>query len=529
MEGDTDPSGGPAGDTDGAEDDPAAECEGSGASVAPLRRMTKRQYDNTVRDLFGGAIEPGPQFPQSIIHHEYTNNPAANLVSLASAEDILLAAEHAAEQVVDDIDIVVDCDPGPTCAESFIADFGHRAFRRPLQPAEHEALLDLYAQVEADDGFADGIGTVVAVVLQSPQFLYLVEEGAEHVEPGVVQLSDHELATRLSYLLWDTTPDAELLALAEAEQLSDPEQLRAQAERLLADRQRSGPALDRFFREWMHFDGVPSYEKDPEAFPEYTEALAASMDEELSRFIDGVMRSDTPTLAALLTSPSTEVNATLAEFYGVAAPPDGQWAPADLPADRRPGLLSRPALLAEHSTGTSSAPIFRGRLVRTQILCDDIPPPPDDAMANGPSYPEGATERERTEILMQHDNCGTCHALMNPIGLGFEHFDAMGAWRDLDVDGAPVNDQGEILGGDLGGEFDGVPGLAAHLAEGEPVQACFADELYRHTLGLQRSQVRECAAAPIEQAFIDADGDIPSLLLALVGSEAFRLRVIEEN
>lgn len=519
--------------TGGEPADPTTDCAGVGAGLGPMRRLTKPQYDNTVRDLFGGAVEPGPTFPASVIHEEYTNNPAANVVSLSAAEDILVAAEHAGQQVVDGIaggSGIVECEPGPACAEAFIDDFGRRAFRRPLRTEERQALLDVYVQVEAEAGFADGIGTVVTVVLQAPQFLYLHEEGVGEVEPGVVELSDHELAARLSYLLWDTTPDDELLELADAGLLRDDAELRAQTERLLADRERSGPALDRFFREWMHFDGVPAYDKDATLFPAYDDALAAAMDEELTRFVDGVLHGDAPTLRTLLTSSATAVDATLAGFYGVQAPADG-WAPVTLPPADRPGLLSRPAILAEHSTASSSAPIFRGRLVRTQLLCDVIPAPPADAMANAPEYPEGATEREKSEILMAHMNCGACHGLMNPIGLGFERYDASGALRQLDVDGQPVDDRGEIVGGaeGLGGEFEGLPALGERLADSEVVQACFARQLYRHALGLEPSQALACASDPIEQAFVAAGGDIPTLMLELVTSSAFRLRVLTEE
>lgn len=517
-------------DSGGEADDPASDCAGVGAGLGPMRRLTKVQYDNTVRDLFGGAVEPGPTFPASVIHEEYSNNPTANVVSLSSAEDIMLAAEHAGQQVVDGIDGIVACEPGLACAEAFVDDFGARAFRRPLTADERQALLDVYTQVEAEDGFADGIGTVVTVVLQAPQLLYLQELGVGEVEPGVLELSDHELAARLSYLLWDTMPDDELRELADAGLLHEDGELRAQAERLLADHARSGPALDRFFREWMHFDGVPAFDKDPALFPAYDDALATAMDEELTRFVDGVLRSDAPTLRTLLTSSATEVDATLAGFYGVDAPADG-WGAVTLPEDERPGLLSRPALLAEHSTASSSAPIFRGRLVRTQLLCDVIPPPPADAMANAPQYPEGATEREKTEILMDHMSCGACHGLMNPIGLGFERFDAMGAWRDVDVNGEPVDSRGEIVGSPegLAGGFDGVPQLGEQLAASEHVQACFARQLYRHSLGLEPSQALACASEPFEQAFVAAGGDIPTLVLELVTSNAFRMRVLTEE
>ena len=509
----------------GSDDGPSEACAGVGAGLAPIRRLTDVQYRNTVRDLFGGAVEPGASFPAPQIHEEYTNNPAANVVSLDSARDILEAAEDAAAQVIDDIDAIAPCDGDEhACAEAFVDDFGRRAFRRPLLANEREALMAIYADA---DSHADGIGTVVATVLQSPQFLYLVEEGETEIEPGVMQLGGYEVASRLSYLLWDSMPDEALFAAAESGALADDEGIVAQVERMLAVTDRSGPALERFVREWSRYDGVPTYDKDSTAFPTFDDALTEAMDEELSRFVRGVLLGDTPTLEQLLTSRSTEVDATMAEFFGVDAPAQG-WGEVTLP-QLRAGLLARPALLAEHSTAASTAPIFRGRLVRTQFLCGEIPPPPPDAMGNAPQYPEGSTERERTAILIEHMDCGGCHALMNPIGLGFEDFDAIGALRSLDVDGEPVDSRGEVIGGPDGvdGEFQGVPDLAGKLAASEDVNACFAEHFYRYTFGLQYGDVLDCAIDPVAEAFVASGGDVRALVLELARSGAFRTRIVE--
>jgi Protein of unknown function (DUF1592)/Protein of unknown function (DUF1588)/Protein of unknown function (DUF1587)/Protein of unknown function (DUF1595)/Protein of unknown function (DUF1585) len=511
-------------------DAPGSDCAELGAGLAPMRRLTRVQYANTVRDLFDDAITASESFPSSQIFEDYTNNPNANIVSLASAEDILLAAEETALQVIDEVETVVGCAPlDDTCAEAYVLELATRGFRRPLRDDEHGQLLALYHDVADVDGPAEGIGTVVMAVLQSPQLLYLVEEGAEEIEPGVLRLTDHEIATRLSYLVWDTMPDDELRAAADAGELQTPEQITAQVERLLADRTRSGPALERFVREWVHFDGAPTYDKDLELFPQYDDTLVAAMDGELSRFIQGVLWSDTPTLERMLLASETEVDATMAAFFGVEAPSDG-WAAVTLDPAQRPGLLARPALLAEHSLANATAPIFRGKLVRTRLLCQPIPPPPADAMANVPDYPDDATERERTQILIEHENCGGCHSLMNPIGLGFEQYDPIGAWRELDIDGAPVDASGVIIDGpaDASGEFVGVRALGELLAASETVDACFARELYRFSLGLGEGQALECAASPVQAAFVDGDGDIIELVTTLASSEAFRYRVLEE-
>ena len=534
-------------DTDGGADDDAAgtdagddgsdpgdaSCEHGAAGLAPMRRLTATQYENTIRDLFEGMVAPSGHFPQSVIHHDYTNNPAANIVSLAGAREILLAAEEVAEQVVDDLGAIVGCESGDAgCHRAFVRDLGRRAFRRPLGTAEEQQIDALFDAVTSDEGLGPATGTVVTLLLQSPQFLYLVEEGSEEIAPGVVALGDYEIASRLSYLLWDTMPDEALFAAAAAGELQDPDGIETQVRRMLADTERSGPALGRFVREWMHFDGVPPFEKSDELFPHYDQALANAMDEELTRFVQGVLWSDEPTLARLLTSRETQVDAVMASFYGMQdVGGDGQWTTVTLEGPQRAGLLARPALLAEHATQTSSAPIFRGYLVRTQLLCGAIPPPPPDAMANAPEYPPGATEREKSDILMQHMNCGGCHALMNPIGLGFEHYDAIGAWRDVDVDGTPVDARGEVYGGDpeLAGEFDGVDELGERLAASAQVEACVTRELYRHALGLQIDQALACATEPLQRSFSDSGGDLLSLVIDLTRSDAFRQRVLDQE
>lgn len=505
------------------------ECGGIGSGYAPMRRLTTAQYRNTIRDLFAGAVTPSDAFPTTQVHKSYSSNPAHNVVSLPTANDLLTAAEEVAVQVIEDTAAVVQCqgEPDEACAAAFIDDFGARAFRRPLADDERAALLALY-DLGAADGFADGIGTVVVAVLQSPQFLYLVEEGGSEIEPGIVALSDHEIATRLSYLVWDSMPDEALFAAAAAGELQDPDAIETHARRMLADTERTAPAIERFVREWNHYDGVAAYDKDAIAFPEFTNEVAAAMDGELSRFIQGVLRSDEPTFARLMTSTETEVDANLAAMFGVAAPAPGEWTPVTVGADRG-GLLTRPAVLAEHSHANSTGPIFRGELVRTQLLCEPIPPPPADAMANAPAYPDGATERERSDILMNHMGCGACHAMMNPIGLGFEEYDAVGAWRDAEIDGGPVDNSGEIVGGpeDLTGTFNGVAELQAKLAASDAVTACFASQLYQYTFGLDSAQVLECAVEPVAAEFVESGGDLRELVVALARSGAFRTRVLE--
>ncbi len=525
-------SAGSADDGSGSDSGGASAACGDGpvAGPAPMRRLTAVQYRNTVTALFDGAITPSAAFPETQTHKNYSNNPSLNVVSLPTAMDLLTAAEDVAVQIIDDVDAVVTCDGAQdqSCAEAFIDEFGARAFRRPLEDDERAALLALYVDAAATDGFADGIGAVVAAALQSPQFLYLVERGGDEIAPGVIALGDYEIAARLSFLLWDSMPDDQLFAAAAAGSLQDPDEIAAQAERMLADTSRSGPAIERFVREWNHYDGVPTYDKDTAVYPQFTAELSASIDQELSRFVQGVLASDEPTLAQLLTSNRSEVDAEVAGLFGVDAPAPGTWASVTLPEERG-GLLTRPALLAEHSHRNDTGSIFRGEVVRTQLLCEPMPPPPADAMANVPEYPEGSTERERTEILINHMNCGGCHSLMNPIGLGFEDYDAIGGLRTVDVDGSAIDNSGDVQGGPAAvtGSFHGVVELQAKLAASDEVTTCFASQLYQFGFGLEPGAVDDCVVDSFAPEFVAAGGDIPTLLVALARSEAFRTRKVE--
>ncbi len=521
-----------SGSADDGDDTGVPGCEGVQAAPAPLRRLNDRQYRNTVIDLFDGAIDPSAHFPETAADQGYTNDPDANAVSLMAAEDILLAAEGAAAQAVDQLDAILPCDPVADeagCAAAFVDDFADRAFRRPLRTEERDALLALYESHRAEAEFGDAIGAVIIAVLQMPQFLYLVEEG-EPTGDGVMALRDHEVASRLSYLVWDTMPDDELRAAADAGELRTADQIEAQVRRLIAVRERSAPALVRFYREWMQLHELLAVDKDMEAFPQFDDTLAASMNEEADRFVERVLFSDAPTLAELLTTTTTEVDPAMAAFFGVDAPGDG-WAEADLPADRRAGLLARPAVLAEHATRHTSSATFRGELVRTQLMCEVIPPPPPGAMAMAPEFPPDSTARERTEILLMEAACSGCHTLMNPIGLGFEHYDAIGGWRDVDVDGGPVDASGIVHGGapPLSGEFDGIIELGEMLAGSEIVRDCVARQWTRHALGVDEAQLDDCTVDELALRFAESDGDLVELVVAFATAESFRMRRVEEG
>ncbi|MCA9716053.1 MAG: DUF1592 domain-containing protein [Myxococcales bacterium] len=546
-DGDETDGGGTEGATTGASGDgsssgedtdaPPGACEGELGVTAPMRRMTGAQYRNTVVELFGGAVAPSDLFPAPDSSYQYSNNPEANVVTQLRAENIMLAAEEVGAAVADGLDGIWQCPPelasDAACAAAFIEEHGARAYRRPLEPVEADALLNVYSDARATLEHHVALGVVVATILQSPQFLYFIErgDGPTPEDGALLELTDWELATRLSYLLWDTAPDAALRASAAAGELQEPAQLEAHARRLLAD-PRARPAVSRFFREWLEVHELSPSAKDPALFPGFDQTLAAAMVEEFDRFVLGVaLAPEGGTLAELLTSAVTEVDATMASFYGVPqdmTPGPGQWAAIELDPARRPGVLTRAAVLAEHANAATSSAIFRGHLVREGLLCDVIPPPPPGAMAMV-SFPEGSTQREQSEILQEDPVCGSCHVYMNPIGLGLEHYDAIGRYR-ADENGAPVDASGEIQqsSSGLAATFDGAGELATLLAGAEATHACFVEQWHAHALGLDDRRDARCSVDGLTQTFLDAGGDLDAMMIAFVTSETFMTRRLPE-
>jgi len=520
--------------TDGEEtgdDPPEVGCEGLRPAHAPLRRLTDVQYRNVVTDLFHGAVTPSDDFPETSLAYEYTTEAAADEITELAAEQVLIAAEDVAAQVMTDAAAILGCEPSRECVESFVDDFGARAFRHPVTDDERALLMDAYDEGAAESP-TDGAGRMVAVALQLPQFLYLLESGAVDTEdPDVVRLTDHELAARLSFLLWDTLPDDELRGLADAGTLGDADALEEQARRLLAD-PRAQPALGRFHREWLDLPPLRGTEKDPVMYPQYDAELVASMGEQFDRLVASVVHGDEPTLTRLLTADAVEIDANLAAIYGVEAPSDG-WTELSLDPAERAGILATPLLLAGHATAIGSSTTHRGKMVRTRVFCHSIAPAPAGAAAQAPELPPDATERERAEALMANPECGACHSLMDGIGFGFEHFDAVGAWRESYPSGTAVDASGNLVAPPAGvtdGEFQGAVELAQRISGSDDVAACYVGHFVHHARGTTpTTEVEQCATDELVTSFIESGGELPRLVAELVRSDGFQYRDVGES
>ncbi|MBX7077811.1 MAG: DUF1592 domain-containing protein [Nannocystaceae bacterium] len=521
-----------AGSSDGGTDtDPQAACADPQVGVTELRRLTQAEYRNTVRDLLGYEGDAADTFSADERVGPFTSNVGAP-VSEIQVEQYMSAAESIGEWAAGQLPSLLPCDPAALgedeCANAFIADFAPRAYRRPLQPDELAALQQVYTEGKASGGFEVGVRLVIQGVLQSPWFLYHMEFGSAGVNDGaVIALDDHELASRLSYFLWNTMPDGPLFDAADAGELATEDGLAAQVDRMLADPRARG-AIATFHLQWFGVDEVEGVEKNADAFPSYSPALAAAMREETAAFATHVVLDDDGLLASLLTAEYTlSDDPDLLALYGATLPP-GHVAgePVPLPAGQRAGLLTQASVMTRHAHVNQTSPVHRGKLVRENLLCQPLPPPPPDVDNTPPSPDPDATTRERFEQHRADPSCAGCHSLIDPIGFTFEHYDGIGAWRDVEA-GAPVDASGELTETDVDGPVDGAVEMAGQLAQSTIVQQCVARQWFRFAFGRFETDEDTCTNDALDTAFTEANGDVRVLIRQLVLSNAFRYRRAE--
>lgn len=521
----------------GTTDEPAASGD---PGPSPLRRLTRVEYNNAVFQLFGDPSRPADAFVPEETALGFDNQAAALVVSPLLAEQYLGAAEALAARHAPAIAAgLTTCQDAAALAgecgdeaKTWLRSFGAEVFRRPLADDEVDQWLTVFGDgATLDGGFAalDGVRLVVTGMLQSPHFLYRVEFGRGSPDAsGVDELSPHEMATRLSFLFWNGPPDQILLDAAEADQLRTPTQLEQQARRLLRA-PRAREAVRNFHRQWLGLQKIStvlaSIGKDPALYPDYDPALLPFMQEEAEAFLELAIFDEDASLATLFTAPFTVVNRQLAEFYGLAAPAaaaDG-FARVELDPARHAGFLTQAGLLALYAKPNRSSPVHRGKFVRERLLCQ-VPPPPPDVVPEPPAVDITKTTRQQLEQHKVDPQCSGCHQLLDPIGLGFEHFDALGRWREQE-NGLAIDASGELIGtDDSDGPFDGAAELAALLAGSQQVRDCFTRQWFRFAHGRAETDADEQSLARLSGAFATSEYRVQELLVALTQTDAFRLR-----
>ena len=469
----------------------------SGAPSAVLRRLTHSQYNNTVRDLLGDQTAPASQFPPEDFVDGFKDQYNAQNLSPLLAEAYSTAAERLARNAArnafrnGNTRDPIPCKPSAECRDKFIRDFGLRAFRRPLDSGELQRYTRLFSS-EAD--FMKAAQLVVEAMLQSPNFLFRLDATTNP------KWKPYAAASRLSYLLWDSMPDAALMDAAANGGLSTPAAVETMARHMLQD-SRAHQALDEFTSEWLRFDRILTSSRDRRRYPKFSRETAVAMTEEARQFIADLVWNNRNFMEAF-TANYGFVNADLAAIYGVPAPAQ-EFVRTDFPLEsERAGLLGQALFLALSAKPDDTSLTGRGLFVREQFLCQHVPPPPASVNTNLAASTEAHPQTNRGRMSEHESNpaCATCHNLIDPIGFGFEKFDAVGARRDKyelrfygghEAGGKRPPPKTVALSMDTNGFVAGIPDshfsspreLGAVLAKTPQCQECMVKQYFRYTAG----------------------------------------------
>jgi hypothetical protein len=467
----------------------------SATAPADLRRLTHSQFNNTVHDLLGDQTSPANQFPPEDFINGFRNQSQGQSLSPLLIEAYSAAAEKLARSAFrgGDLHALIPCKPSVACRARFVREFGLKAFRRPLDATEQKRYETLMSR-ETD--FIKGAQLVTEAMLQSSNFLFRLDESNDP------KWKPYVTASRLSYAVWDTMPDAELFAAAVRGDLSTQQGVEKAARRMLDDA-RAKQALDDFIGQWLRFDRILTASKDRRKFPLFTRETAVAMTEEARLFVSDLVWSDR-NFMDLFTANYGYVSADLASIYRVP-PPTKEFERMPFPAgSERAGILGQTLFLAQTAKPEESSPTARGLFVREQFLCQHVPDPPAGVNTNLPPVTEAKpqTNRDRMSEHATNPSCATCHKLIDPIGFGLEKFDAVGARRDKFTlqFGAP---RGEGGGGrrpapktvsldiDGSGFVTGIPDsqfsspaqLGEVLAKSAQCQECVVKKYFRYVSG----------------------------------------------
>ncbi len=466
-------------------------CDEPATTAATLARLTGPELSRSWQSALGGLpaevlLTDGPD-TRFVSHVTPTSNDVAEIHVQAHDAALRFSREPKLLSALSECDAE---DLAPACSTRFIENFLRRAFRRPATPADVADMAEVFATgVELGGGFASGARAVAQVALQSPEMLYLVEEG-EATADGKRSLTSYELAARLSYFLTGAPPDEALQARSEQPQW-DAAAVAKEARRLLGSpdnraRVRSQYA-ERYSFGWVEDSNLYLDPQFRAAWP--------GMRARAESFIDQVTFEGSGTFRSLL----LEQDPTSAE--------------------PRPGLFTQPALLVSY-VWPRRDPLGRGFRVLNELLCQKLPAPPPDVPSTHPIGPD-STWRQWLEEMTAFSSCSACHAIFNPVAFAFEHYDGSGEWRDQE-NGQPIDASGELIVSDARGSFGGVGELMELIAESEDAQRCFVDQWMEQAYRRLLTPADECARERLQGAFAATDGSVPELLVAIVSDPSFQ-------
>lgn len=508
---------------------------GTDATGGPLtmRRLTAEQYRNAIEDAFGSEIEVAGRFEPDT-RRDGLNALGASLVAVTPSgfEQYEALARNIAGQVTapERREQLLPCQPkaadapDEACTAELLRKFGHVLLRRPLTDediAQRVAAAGHTASEQRD--FYAGAQLALVSLMVSPEFLFRVDvaEPAPLPEaPGRLQLTDLSLATKLSYFLWNRGPDTELLAAAERGELTDPEGLARQVDRMLAS-ERLADGVRAYFEDILAFDKFDGLNKDVTQYPLFNVQLAADAREQTLRFVIDRVVTQKADYRSLFTARELPMTRSLGPIYGIPVRAAEGWEDATLPAGQpRAGLLSHASFAMLFSHPGRSSPTLRGVFMREALLCQPIPEAPADVDFTQFVQDVAAahqTARDRLQVHATQASCNACHILTDPIGLGLENFDGIGRFRTVENEAAI----------DTSGKFDGksfanAAELGQAFADNPQLSACLVQNLYRYAVGREQTNGERPLLRHLEAVFAENGYQVPALMRDIATSEAFR-------
>jgi hypothetical protein len=452
-----------------------------------IHRLSNVEYDNTIKDLLHVDLGLGKNFVSEEAEG-FDNIATALSMSPRQVEDYFLAARQISASVFADAKLraaVVTCDPAAdaTCASKVISSFGTRAFRRPLDDGESKGLLAKYDEARKLGVAPMGaLEHVVHAILVSPQFLYRVELDPSLTDTTAHEVSSYELASRLSYALWSSMPDDTLFALAKTGELSKPDTLAAQVDRMVDD-PRADMLAQNFAAQWFGSKRLPEHVASTTLFPPWSPALATSMQREMELYFSEFLHGDL-SFADFLTTDVNFVDATLAAFYGFPAQAGATFRRVVNTTDQRQGFLGLAGFLTHTSRETRTSPIIRGKWILDAVWCLPLQVPATLVISPLPEPEEGAAPTTVRALMAAHRAsaaCASCHDMIDPIGLALEHFDGIGRYRDIYENGLAIDTVGTLPGNKM---VDGLASLNGALANDPRFMSCAAQKFGTFAMGM---------------------------------------------
>jgi hypothetical protein len=513
---------------------------GAGAGAGPtaaamvgsigLRRLNRFEYGNTLRDLVGASAELAAKFPLENLFFGFDNIGEALTVQPLHIELYEENVETALTQLfarpaTDSLRArFVTCDAktvGRPCILQMLSYFAQWAFRRPVIEAEVRGLADIAQDFITTGGTADDAMKVAFKgVLLSPHFIYRVELDPDSASKVPHRVSGFELATRLSYYLWSTMPDQQLLVEAQGGNLTTDVGLAAQVERMLND-PRSTALIQNFAGQWLNLRRIEQVKPDTTLFPSFDDSLRSALRGESEAFFMELFQKGRP-VNELLSGTYTYVNERLARHYGIPAPVGDGFQRVELAGTPRLGFLTHGSFLTATSNPTRTSPVKRGQWVLDQLLCS--PPPPPPAGVDLAAVEVGDTSvRARLEAHRAKEPCRSCHAIMDPIGLSFENYDAIGTYRTSDQYG-PIDATGELMTEQGKVTFKGANELVPVLADDPRLMRCFTQKLLTYAVGRGFSSADAAALQAVTGAAEASGKGVRGAFASVAMTEAFRSR-----